>query len=80
MLLYLELAYAEWQSSGKMRSRADLSRRGQAGATEGHDSGGIVTSTMMELLVFPAIYFIWRAQSFRRAPLPATAEPVPLGS
>jgi len=28
--------------------------------------GGIATSTMMELLVFPAIYFIWRAQSFRR--------------
>ena len=23
--------------------------------------GGIVTSTMMELLVFPAIYFIWRS-------------------
>ena len=28
--------------------------------------GGIVTSTAMELLVFPAIYFIWRAQVFRK--------------
>jgi Cu(I)/Ag(I) efflux system membrane protein CusA/SilA len=24
--------------------------------------GGIVTSTIMELLVFPAIYFIWRSR------------------
>ena len=28
--------------------------------------GGIVTSTAMELLVFPAIYFIWRAQVLRK--------------
>jgi Cu(I)/Ag(I) efflux system membrane protein CusA/SilA len=27
--------------------------------------GGIVTSTMMELLVFPAIYFIWRARQLK---------------
>jgi Cu(I)/Ag(I) efflux system membrane protein CusA/SilA len=25
--------------------------------------GGIVTSTIMELLVFPAIYFIWRSRA-----------------
>jgi Cu(I)/Ag(I) efflux system membrane protein CusA/SilA len=24
--------------------------------------GGIVTSTIMELLVFPAIFFIWRSR------------------
>jgi Cu(I)/Ag(I) efflux system membrane protein CusA/SilA len=27
--------------------------------------GGIVTSTMMELLVFPAIYFIWRSRELK---------------
>ena len=27
--------------------------------------GGIVTSTMMELLVFPAIYFIWRSRQLK---------------
>jgi hypothetical protein len=27
--------------------------------------GGIVTSTIMELLVFPAIYFIWRSRALK---------------
>ena len=27
--------------------------------------GGIVTSTLMELLVFPAIYFVWRSRRLR---------------
>jgi Cu(I)/Ag(I) efflux system membrane protein CusA/SilA len=27
--------------------------------------GGIVTSTIMELLVVPAIYFIWRSRGLR---------------
>jgi Cu(I)/Ag(I) efflux system membrane protein CusA/SilA len=27
--------------------------------------GGIVTSTMMELLVFPAIYYIWRSRQLK---------------
>jgi len=27
--------------------------------------GGIVTSTIMELLVFPAIFFIWRSRRLR---------------
>jgi Cu(I)/Ag(I) efflux system membrane protein CusA/SilA len=36
--------------------------------------GGIGTSTAMELLVFPAIYFIWRAHALRKPPrTPATA-------
>jgi Cu(I)/Ag(I) efflux system membrane protein CusA/SilA len=26
--------------------------------------GGVVTSTLMELLVYPAIYFIWRSRTF----------------
>jgi Cu(I)/Ag(I) efflux system membrane protein CusA/SilA len=31
--------------------------------------GGIVTSTMMELLVFPAIYFIWRSGQLKDSAL-----------
>ncbi len=31
--------------------------------------GGIVTSFLAELLVFPAIYFIWRAKGLERGPL-----------
>jgi Cu(I)/Ag(I) efflux system membrane protein CusA/SilA len=27
--------------------------------------GGIVTSTIMELVVFPAIFFIWRSRRLR---------------
>ena len=27
--------------------------------------GGVVTSTIMELLVFPAIYFIWRSRQLK---------------
>ncbi len=34
--------------------------------------GGIVTSTLMELLVYPAIYFLWRSRALRSsAPPPA---------
>ncbi|MDR0902905.1 MAG: efflux RND transporter permease subunit [Opitutaceae bacterium] len=36
--------------------------------------GGVVTSTLMELLVYPAIYYIWRR---RRLPPPATPAPQP---
>ena len=35
--------------------------------------GGVVTSTLMELLVYPAIFFIWRARSLPLTPLPAAA-------
>jgi Cu(I)/Ag(I) efflux system membrane protein CusA/SilA len=28
--------------------------------------GGVVTSTVMELLVYPAVYFLWRSRSLRR--------------
>ncbi len=30
--------------------------------------GGVVTSTLMELLVYPAIFYIWRARSVKAAP------------
>ena len=40
--------------------------------------GGIITSTVMELLVYPAIYFIWRSRHITVAePIPA-AEPLPV--
>jgi Cu(I)/Ag(I) efflux system membrane protein CusA/SilA len=31
--------------------------------------GGVVTSTMMELLVYPAIYFLWRSQKLKIPPV-----------
>jgi Cu(I)/Ag(I) efflux system membrane protein CusA/SilA len=31
--------------------------------------GGVVTSTVMELAVYPAIYFIWRSRQFKRPTL-----------
>jgi copper/silver efflux system protein len=30
--------------------------------------GGVVTSTMMELIVYPAIFYIWRSRRFRSLP------------
>jgi Cu(I)/Ag(I) efflux system membrane protein CusA/SilA len=29
--------------------------------------GGVVTSTLMELLVYPAIYYIWRSRQVKSA-------------
>ena len=99
MLLYLELAYARWKDSGKMRSAVDLRDAIYHGAVKrvrpktmtaavivggllpilwSHGAGadvmkriatpmvgGIVTSTIMELLVFPAIFFIWRSRRLK---------------
>jgi Cu(I)/Ag(I) efflux system membrane protein CusA/SilA len=31
--------------------------------------GGVITSTIMELAVYPAIYFIWRSRQFKRPAL-----------
>jgi Cu(I)/Ag(I) efflux system membrane protein CusA/SilA len=39
--------------------------------------GGIVTSTIMELLVFPAIFFIWRSRKLAQHPASVAAEVVP---
>jgi len=33
--------------------------------------GGVVTSTLMELLVYPAIFFIWRSRAIRNPTAPA---------
>jgi Cu(I)/Ag(I) efflux system membrane protein CusA/SilA len=39
--------------------------------------GGVITSTVMNLLVYPAIYFIWRSHSLAlpRPPVPPAAVP-----
>jgi Cu(I)/Ag(I) efflux system membrane protein CusA/SilA len=44
--------------------------------------GGVVTSTLMELLVYPAIFYVWRRRGLARPPLPSDADgslPVPVG-
>ncbi len=28
--------------------------------------GGVITSTLMELAVYPAIFYVWRARSLKR--------------
>jgi Cu(I)/Ag(I) efflux system membrane protein CusA/SilA len=39
--------------------------------------GGVVTSTLMELIVYPAIFFVWRSRKLERQPASPTAEVVP---
>jgi Cu(I)/Ag(I) efflux system membrane protein CusA/SilA len=97
MLLYLDIAYEEWRSTGRLRSPADLRDAIYHGAVKrvrpkamtaaviiagllpilwSHGSGadvmkriampmvgGVVTSTLMELMVYPAIFFLWRKRS-----------------
>jgi Cu(I)/Ag(I) efflux system membrane protein CusA/SilA len=33
--------------------------------------GGVITSTIMELAVYPAIYFLWRSRGLARNSTPA---------
>lgn len=99
MLLYLDLAYGEWKSSGRLNARSDLRDAVMHGAVKrirpkimtvsvilagllpimfsdgtGSDVmkriaapmiGGVVTSTILELLIYPAIYMIWRGREFK---------------
>ena len=101
MLLYLELAYAEWLKNGAMRNQNDLREAIHHGAVKrlrpkimtacviiaglapimwSHGTGadvmkriaapmvgGVITSTVMELAIYPAIYFLWRSRQFKRA-------------
>ncbi|MFA5206952.1 MAG: efflux RND transporter permease subunit, partial [Lentisphaeria bacterium] len=94
MLLYLDLAYAEWKEKGLLTGPAGLRDAIYHGAVKrvrpkamtaaviiagllpilwSHGAGadvmkriatpmigGVVTSTAMELLVYPAIFFLWR--------------------
>ena len=104
MLLYLELAYADWQKRGALQSAADLRDAIYHGAVKrvrpkamtacviiaglapilwSHGAGadvmkriatpmvgGVITSTIMELAVYPAIYFLWRSRRLRGADRP----------
>ena len=97
MLLYLDLAYAEWVQKGLMHNVRDLRDAIYHGAVKrvrpkamtacviiagllpilwSHGAGadvmkriatpmvgGVVTSTLMELLVYPAIYFFWKSRA-----------------
>jgi Cu(I)/Ag(I) efflux system membrane protein CusA/SilA len=99
MLLYLDLAYAQWQQEGRMRSASDLRDAIYHGAVKrvrpkamtaaviiagllpilwSHGAGadvmkriatpmigGVVTSTVMELAVYPAIFFLWRSRRLK---------------
>jgi Cu(I)/Ag(I) efflux system membrane protein CusA/SilA len=94
MLLYLDLAYAQWKIDGRMCSTNDLRDAIYHGAVKrvrpkamtaaviiagllpilwSHGAGadvmkriatpmigGVVTSTIMELAVYPAIFYVWR--------------------
>ncbi len=99
MLLYLDLAYEEWRTSGRLQSSAGLRDAIYHGAVKrvrpkamtaaviiaglvpilwSHGAGadvmkrvaapmvgGVITSTLMELIVYPAIFFIWRSRRAR---------------
>jgi Cu(I)/Ag(I) efflux system membrane protein CusA/SilA len=100
MLLYLDVAYQDWRSKGRMRGLDDLREAIDHGAVKrvrpkimtaatiiagllpilwssgaGADVmkriaapmvGGVVTSVLMELLVYPAIYFRWKGRELRK--------------
>ena len=100
MLLYLELAHAEWERKGKLKTIADLKDAIMHGAVKrirpkimtvsvilaglipvmfshgaGSDImkriaapmvGGVITSTILELIIYPAIYMLWRGRQVRK--------------
>jgi copper/silver efflux system protein len=99
MLLYLDLAFADWKKRGALNSAADLRDAIYHGAVKrvrpkamtacviiaglapilwSHGAGadvmkriatpmvgGVITSTIMELAVYPAIYFLWRSRGLK---------------
>ena len=99
MLLYLDLAFAEWKKRGALNHTGDLRDAIYHGAVKrvrpkamtacviiaglapilwSHGAGadvmkriatpmvgGVITSTIMELAVYPAIYFLWRARGLK---------------
>jgi Cu(I)/Ag(I) efflux system membrane protein CusA/SilA len=107
MLLYLDLAYADWQKREQMRNVVDLRDAIYHGAVKrvrpkamtacviiaglapilwSHGTGadvmkriatpmigGVVTSTVMELLVYPAIFYLWRSQRLKSQVAPGLA-------
>jgi copper/silver efflux system protein len=111
MLLYLDLAYADWVAKDRMRSGTDLREAIYHGAVRrvrpkamtaaviiggllpivwSHGAGadvmkriatpmigGVVTSTLMELIVYPAIFFVWRSRKLKPQPVSPPAEFLP---
>jgi Cu(I)/Ag(I) efflux system membrane protein CusA/SilA len=99
MLLYLDLAFADWKKRGALNSTGDLRDAIYHGAVKrvrpkamtacviiaglapilwSHGAGadvmkriatpmvgGVITSTIMELAVYPAIYFLWRSRQIK---------------
>ncbi len=114
MLLYLDIAYENWKSRGRMSTFSDLREAVDHGAVQrirpktmavvttfialvpilwssgtGADVmrriaapmvGGLFTSFMGELIVFPAIYFVWRGIGLKRTPLFETPEELHKGT
>lgn len=100
MLLYLDVAYKEWQDKGMMRGIKDLVESIHHGAVKrvrpkimtasvivaglipimwsngaGADVmkriaapmlGGVVTSVLMELAVYPVIYYLWKSWELKK--------------
>ena len=109
MLLYLDLAYEEWNNKGLLTSRAGLRDAIYHGAVKrvrpkamtaaviiaglmpilwSHGAGadvmkrialpmvgGVITSTLMELLVYPAIFFVWRSRTLPAPVMALEAQP-----
>jgi Cu(I)/Ag(I) efflux system membrane protein CusA/SilA len=99
MLLYLDLAHAQWKNEGRLKTNADLRESIMHGAVKrirpkimtvsvilaglvpimfSHGTGadvmkriaapmvgGVITSTILELIIYPAIYLIWRSRELR---------------
>jgi Cu(I)/Ag(I) efflux system membrane protein CusA/SilA len=100
MLLYLELAHADWEKKGKLKTIVDLKDAIMHGAVKrirpkimtvgvilaglipvmfshgaGSDVmkriaapmvGGVITSTILELIIYPAIYMLWKGREFKK--------------
>ena len=109
MLLYLDLAYADWKKQGTMNTTADLHGAIHHGAVKrvrpkamtacviiaglapilwSHGAGadvmkriatpmvgGVITSTIMELAVYPAIYFLWRSRGLKKPDRVVSVQP-----
>jgi len=108
MLLYLDLAYNQWEKEGRLRTTDDLKDAIMFGAVRrirpkhmtvsviivgllpilfssgiGSDVmkriaapmvGGIVTSTLLELLIYPALFMIWKEREFRTVIPPSDSQ------
>ena len=53
-----------------MRQRADVMKRIATPMV-----GGVITSTVMELLVYPAIFYLWRSRGLGRTTEPLSSAP-----